>query len=302
MTFHPDLTLAPRLPRSIVSPRSLPFIRLLSRLAIRGSKRARVVDVGGATVRVFTPVDASGPLPALLWIHGGGYVIGSAAMDDATCARFADRLGLFVVSVDYRLAPEHPFPTPLEDCYAGLRWLATRTSVDPDRIAVGGMSAGGGLAAALVQMAVDRGDVSPAFQLLVYPMLDDETTRRADPDPDSLRVWSADANRFGWSSYLGDDTGRPEWAAAARRRDLSGLPPAWIGVGSADLFHDEDLAYARRLEAAGVPCQVDVVDGAYHAFDVIEAKTAVARDFVARRDAALAAGLEIALEAGRQAH
>lgn len=279
--FHPELRRSARiLPRQVITPVTLPFIRRASRLMWRKAPTdAEVLTLAsGVTVRLFRPSGAtSGPSPALLWIHGGGYVIGEAAQDDLLCRRFATELGATVVSVDYRLAPEHPYPTPLEDCYAALRWMAKLPSVDPDRVAIGGASAGGGLAAALALLARDRGDIPLAAQLLVYPMIDDRTVERTGLDNPGHRLWNQSSNRFGWRAYLGDAD--PNVAVPARRDDLAGLPPAWIGVGTLDLFHDEDLAYAERLRAAGVPCEVMVVAGAFHGFDGIAPKADVSQSF-----------------------
>jgi acetyl esterase/lipase len=263
-------------------------------LARRPAKGVEVEAVGSASVRLYRPAAAE-PRPGLLWIHGGGYVIGSAAQDDAVCRHFADTIGLVVASVDYRLAPESPFPAPLEDCYEALTWLARRPDVEPGRIAVGGASAGGGLAAALALLAHERGEVQLAFQLLTYPMLDDRTATRTDIDEGNLRLWNNKANRFGWRSYTGFPPGSSAvtgLAAPARYGDLSGLPPAWIGVGSLDLFHDEDVAYAERLDAAGVECRLDVVDGAFHGFDLVRPKAGVSREFRAAQVAALSAALQ----------
>jgi acetyl esterase/lipase len=156
-------------------------------------------------------------------------VLGTAAQDDLLCRRFVDNLGITVGSVDYRLAPEHPYPAPLEDCYTALTWLAGLPGVDGDRIAIGGASAGGGLAAALALLARDRAELTPVFQVLVYPMLDDRTVGRHLDDP-GHRLWNATSNRFGWTSYLGGVD--PDAAVPARRTDLAGLPPAWVGVGT----------------------------------------------------------------------
>ncbi|WNG20375.1 alpha/beta hydrolase [Cystobacter fuscus] len=294
--FHPDLQRAARLiPNVTMSQPVLAVMRFLTRLqrTPRVPEDVAVEDVrvpgsAGAPpvrVRTYRPRTVQGPTPALLWIHGGGYVIGRPEQDDVLCVEFARELGILVASVDYRLAPEHPFPAPLEDCYAALRWLFAQAGVLgvlSERIAIGGASAGGGLTAALAQLAHDRGEVRPAFQLLVYPMLDDRTTTRTDIDGTSHRAWNQGSNVFGWRSYLGREPGGaqvPAHAAPARREELSGLPPAWLGVGTCDLFHDEDLAYARRLDAAGVPCDVAVVPGAFHGFDVITRGAGVARDF-----------------------
>jgi acetyl esterase/lipase len=283
---HPDLRRVARItPRTLVTPRTLPLMRALSPLMgrLRGTGAPDGVEVitlgSGAGVRLFRPVHEAGgatePAPALLWIHGGGYVIGTAQQDDAVCRRFSSRLGITVASVEYRLAPQHPYPAPLEDCYSALTWLAGLPAVDSARVAIGGGSAGGGLAAALALLARDRGEVKPVFQLLVYPMLDDRSSTTAN-NPNH-RLWNPRSNRFGWSAYLGDAD--PRVAVPARRDDLSGLPPAWIGVGTHDLFHDEDLAYAERLISAGVPCEVEVVPGVFHGFDLWAQKSPVSRRF-----------------------
>jgi len=208
--------------------------------------------------------------------------MGSAAQDDAVCRHFAEELGIGVAAVEYRLAPEHPYPVPLHDCYDALAWLVGQRYVDPTRVAVGGASAGAGLAAALALLAHERGDMPLAFQLLSYPMLDDRTANRTDIDESRLRLWNNKVNRFGWQSYTGHPPGSVDvagLAAPARYGDLSGLPTAWIGVGTLDLFHEEDLAYASRLGQAGVKCELDVVTGAFHGFDSIRPKAGVSREF-----------------------
>ncbi|MGR7027123.1 alpha/beta hydrolase [Geodermatophilus sp. URMC 62] len=249
----------------------------------------------GVSVRLFRPASAAPRTPALLWMHSGGLLIGTARQDDRACRRLADRLGIAVASVEYRLAPEHPFPTPLQDCAAALGWLARQPFVDPERIALGGASAGGGLAAALALHTREHGGVRPVLQLLSYPMLDDRTAARTDLDQRCVRIWNQSSNRFAWRSYLGParpTADVPPLAAPARAADLSGLPPAWIGVGTCDLFHDEDVAYARRLAQAGVECALHVVPGAYHLFDDVEPRAAVSREFLRARTAALAAALD----------
>src|SRR5919201_58475 len=241
--FHPDLRRIARvLPGGPYTRRTLPVIRALTRLqALRFSKYGEVAALpSGINVRLPRPQHTDNAGAALLWIHGGGYVIGSAAQDDALCRRFARELGAVVASVDYRLAPENPYP------------------------------------AALALLTRDRGEIPLAAQLLVYPMLDDRTVGRHLDNP-GLRLWNQSSNKFGWSSYLGGAD--PEVAVPARREDLSGLPPAWLGVGTFDLFHDEDLAYAERLKAAGVPCEGEVVPGAFHGFDGIVPKAHVSQSF-----------------------
>ncbi|MFN8017504.1 MAG: alpha/beta hydrolase [Acidimicrobiales bacterium] len=255
--------------------------------------------VGGPPVRVlrYEPHERSTPGPALLWIHGGGTIMGRPEQAHAWCSRVAARLGIVVVSVQYRLAPEDPFPAGLDDCLAALEWLhddAASLGVDPERIAVGGDSAGGGLAAALAQRARDEGGPPIRFQLLVYPMLDDRTVLRADAEGLDGLLWTARSNRFAWTCYLGHPpTAEPErpWAAPARTTDLAGLPPAWIGVGDIDLFHDEDVDYARRLEEAGVPCELHVVHGMFHAADNVLGGAPSMVDFRRRAVRALRVGL-----------
>jgi acetyl esterase/lipase len=279
--FHPDLRRAARyIPKQIVTPVTLPLIRAAERLMWRRRPPSDVEVLtlpSGVGVRLFRPAGGvTDPAPAMLWIHGGGYVIGRAAQDDALCRRFARQLGGVVASVDYRLAPEHPYPAPLEDCYSALQWLVRLPSVDAARVAIGGASAGGGLAAALALLTRDRGEIPLAAQLLVYPMLDDRTVGKHLDNP-GLRLWNHSSNKFGWSSYLGGAD--PEVAVPARREDLSGLPPAWLGVGTLDLFHDEDLVYAERLKAAGVRCEVEIVPGAFHGFDGVVPKAHVSQSF-----------------------
>lgn len=259
--------------------------------AIRPDVRLEEHPVDEAKALVLTPVgERSGG--ALLWIHGGGYVGGQAAMDHALCARFAAELGIVVVSVEYRLAPEHPFPAGLDDCAAVLTWLhqqAPARGIDPSRIAIGGASAGAGLAAALVQRAHDEG-VPVAFQLLEYPMLDDRTVLRGDDEGRGRFGWTPASNRFGWASYLGHGPGESEtrpYAVPARRADLHGLPPAWVGVGELDLFFEEDVEYVRRLEEAGVRATFVSVPGMYHGADVIAGRAPSMRRFQDRMVEAL---------------
>lgn len=233
----------------------------------------------GPALYVFRPSEPSTrPRAALLWMHGGGLVMGHPLQGVTGVRPLVDDLDLVLVAVQYRLAPEHPFPAALDDCEAALRWLAEQPDVDAERLVVGGVSAGGGLAAALCQRLWGT-DLTLAGQVLVYPMLDDRSV--APPQVESLfRLWDRRSNDFGWSSYLGAHTDPPPpFAVPARCTDLRGLPPAWIGVGTLDLFHAEDTAYAQRLRDAGVHVHLEVVPGAYHGFDVVDAQTPVARAF-----------------------
>lgn len=304
--FHPDLWLAWFLPNFSFGPRMVSFIRgRTKRGAIPVLPDVTVEDVdvpaNGASpavsLRLYRPKSLAAAAPAMLWAHGGGFIIGSPEQDEANNLAFVRELGITIAAVRYRLAPEHRAPAAVEDAYAALRWLhqnAARLNVDPNRIAIGGASAGGGLMATLALVAHDRKEVRPAFQLLVYPMLDDRTATRTDLDLRNVRVWTQGSNTFAWSVYLGQPPGAssaPEYSAAARRVDLSGLPPAWIGVGTLDLFHDEDLAYAKRLDDAGVRCELHVITGAFHGFDVVFSKSDVAKAFWREQARALKAAL-----------
>lgn len=238
-------------------------------------------------VRIYTPHTGSAGA-ALLWIHGGGMVIGSAVQDDLFCAETARELGIVVVSVEYRLAPEFPFPTPLDDCYAAWLWLqdsAAQLKVDKTRIAIGGESAGGGLAASLVQRIHDSGGIQPVAQWLFCPMLDDRTADNKALDVVGHKIWDNRHNRFGWRSYLGTEPGAtrvPEYAVPSRRQTLQGLPATWIGTGDIELFFEEDKLYAERLNATGVDCTLDVVTGAPHGFQTVARNTKLAQDYLLR--------------------
>lgn len=251
---------------------------------------------GDPPVRIvlYRPRDAQGALPAFLHLHGGGMVMGRPEMRHAGHAALARETGCLVASVDYRLAPETPFPGALHDAYAGLVWLhgeAGALGVDRARIAIGGESAGAGLAAALALYARDCAEVPVVAQMLTYPMLDDRTAAAGDLSPYAGEfVWGQSANRFGWSAHLGTAPGGGEvspYAAPARAERLEGLPPAFIGVGALDLFLEENLDYARRLARAGTPTELHVYPGAFHAFDAV-ATAEVAQAFKADWRRALA--------------
>jgi acetyl esterase/lipase len=230
---------------------------------------------GEVPVRIYRPVGAPASLPCLVWIHGGGMIFGGLDAEDLACEGYAEAVGCVVISVDYRLAPEHPHPAPVEDCYAALSWAAENADevgIDASRIAVGGGSAGGGLAAGTALLARDRGGPAVVFQLLVYPMLDDRDRTPSTAEFDDILTWSRTHNRSGWTALLGDRAGGADvdhYAAPARATDLSGLPPALIQVGELEVFRAEDIEYARRLLAAGVPTELHVYPGAYHAWDIV---------------------------------
>lgn len=239
--------------------------------------------------------------PAILHTHGGGYVLGTAEASVYDLQQLCKTLDCVAVSVDYRLAPETSYAGSIEDNYAGLKWLhahAAEIGADPAKIAVMGESAGGGHAALLAITARDRGEVPLCFQCLVYPMLDDRTgTSRPAPPHVGTIIWTPEKNRFGWACFLGTAPGRataPKGAVPARVTDLKGLPPAFIGVGTLDLFLDEDIDYAQRLNAAGVLTELNVVPGAFHGFDAVAATLPVGKVFNAAKLNALRRGFGIA--------
>jgi acetyl esterase/lipase len=244
-------------------------------------------------VRLYRPQDHPNKLPALFWIHGGGYVMGDIEQDDRLMRQIVNRIQCVAASVDYRIAPEHPFPAPVEDCYSGLKWLfdnADSVGVEKSRIAVGGASAGGGLAAGLALLARDRKELQISFQLLIYPMIDDRNQTPASYAITDPRVWNRESNRLGWKAYLGREGGGPDvspYAAAARATDLANLPPTFISVGALDLFVDENIEYAQRLIQAEVPTELHVYPGAFHGFDLFAPGARVSKQFKADRDNAL---------------
>lgn len=240
----------------------------------------RTIDGSGGPLDIhwYDPAPGTTGRPALLHIHGGGMILGSAKDMNWGPSGMAAALGIPVASVDYRLAPETPFPGPQDDCLAGLAWLAENAvtlGIDPARIAVIGESAGGGLAAAVALMARDTSGPALAAQVLIYPMLDHRTggTRcRHNNRTTGEFVWTRTANQFGWECLRGDyspDDARKGWFSPSLADDLAGLPPTLLLTGSLDLFFDEDLDYARRLVDAGVPVELHSYPGAIHAFNMM---------------------------------
>ncbi len=246
-----------------------------------------------ARLRAFRPADAAGPRPALIWIQGGGYVLTSPDLDDPWCEAIARDVGCAVFSVGWRRAPEHPFPAAIEDCYAVAQWVhdnAADLGVKPRQIVVGGASSGGGAAAALALLIRDRGAFSVAHQLLIYPMLDDTNSTASSRRVTDPQLWNRDSNAHAWRAYVGDIVGTDAvspYAAPARASDLAGLPPATILTAELDLFVDENIIYAQRLLAAGVPMELHVYPAAHHGFDRHVPDAAVSRRLYADRDHAL---------------
>lgn len=222
-------------------------------------------------VRIYRPNHRPQPGAALVFFHWGGFVLGDLTTEHARCVLLAREVGCLVVSVDYRLAPEHPFPHGLEDCYAALQWTAGHTAelgIDPARIAVGGTSAGGGLAAAVALLARDRGGPAIAMQYLGYPVLDDRMITESANAFTATPNWTAGANRLMWHYYLGGSSAnRSPYAAPARADDLGGLPPAYLWTAEFDPLRDEGLAYAERLIRAGTAVDLRNYAGTFHGFD-----------------------------------
>jgi len=259
---------------------------------VPGPKRAPDV-----LVRVYRPRNASHVLPAIYYIHGGGMILGTLNENDIPCQSLARELGCVIVAVEYRLAPEHPYPAPLEDCYAGLKWLMSNASalnVDGKRVAIMGASAGGGLAAGLALLARDRKELKIAYQMLIYPMIDDTNVKSAKAAKNDYYGWSRASNRIGWQAYLGKRFGGsnvPAYAAPVRAKNVRGLPPAYVSVGDMDLFLNEDLTYAHKLALAGVPLDLHVYPGAIHGFDALAPASGVAKRATADMIRALRAAL-----------
>ena len=260
---------------------TLPLIRSLMNLKSSPGSGVTVTEfrVGdnATEVLVLAPTGQAPPRSAVLFLHGGGMCAGSAQLEVEPAARVVRAIGAVVVSPNYRLAPENPFPAGLDDCMATLQWMVEHAGdlgIDPGRMAVCGTSAGGGLAAAVAQRAFDEG-ITLRAQALVSPMLDDRTALREDLAGKGELTWSPRSNRWAWSAYLGREprlTDSPQYAAPARRPDVAGLAAAWIGVGTLETFYDECIAYAENLESDGVTCELVTVPGMYHTAEGVARK------------------------------
>jgi acetyl esterase/lipase len=236
------------------------------------------------TLLIARPTAVTGPMPVIYMIHGGGMIMGDITTGLDYTLGYAEELSAAAVSVEYRLAPESPHPAPVEDCYAGLVWTvehAEELGFDADRVIVSGGSAGGGLCAATVLLARDRGGPAVFGQLMNCPMLDDRNETGSSRQLAGLGVWDHDDNEFGWNALLGDARGMDgvsQYAAPARAEDLSGLPPTFIDVGSAETFRDEAVDYASRIWAAGGSAELHVWPGAFHGFTGMAPGSAIALD------------------------
>jgi acetyl esterase/lipase len=272
--FDPERTTLAQMRADMVAA----FAAMIPAAALEREERLIAGPAGAPDVRVliYRPDRVAGRQPAILYIHGGGFVAGNPDMCDAATAKLAKDNGVIIVAVDYRLAPETPFPGPLEDCYAALAWMvehAEALGIDPARVAVLGDSAGGGLAAALALLARDRRRYTLTAQLLVYPMLDHRTGTSAalvDNPSTGEFVWNRATNRFGWTALRGNrdmNDSEQNYFSPALASELSGLPRTLVAVGSLDLFLDEDVVYALRLSRAGVAVELHVYEGGFHGFD-----------------------------------
>lgn len=263
---------------------------------VRREVTIRAHDGAVVPVTLLEPASGgSGARPGVLAIHAGGLVSGSMAQEEPIAAMLVRELGCTVGVVGYRLAPEFPAPTAVEDCYAAWSWLrrdAAVLGVDPGRLVLFGRSAGGGLAAAVALLARRRGGPQAALQLLAYPMLDDRNTTASSHEIADVGIWDRQHNLEAWTYYLGERAGGPdvhEWEAPARAVDLDGLPPAFLDVGTVDVFRDEVIDYARRLMASGVPTELHVWPGVYHAGEKFAPAADVSRRMWSARLAALRA-------------
>ncbi|NOU75808.1 alpha/beta hydrolase fold domain-containing protein [Paenibacillus sp. LMG 31458] len=263
-----------RLPDDLAIVRQSPLPQALKSEIVRIIDR-KITGVGNQEmlIKIFEPVQRDGKnLPVLLWIHGGGYVLGHPNGEQSLCESFVKAANCIVISPDYRLAPEHPFPAAIEDCYTALKWIigaAEEWNIDLSRIAIGGGSAGGGLTAALALLARDRGGPSICFQMPLYPMIDDRNMTPSSHEITDPAVWNRENNLAAWKMYLGEhaDGDISPYAAPMRTESLTGLPPTYTCVGQLDPFRDETIEYVARLAQAGVDVEFQLYPGCYHAFE-----------------------------------
>lgn len=291
MSFHPDFANARLLPSRLFSTRTLPLVRagfsLMSRLV--RVPRQRVELDNGQYLLILSPRGQPPAGPVLLWLHGGGLVMGAPELELRLCRRISRLTGLTIVLPSYRLAPRHRYPAALDDALTAYEWLTDQHWQQAEQILVGGSSAGGGLAAALILALQPRGQV-PKAAFLHQPMLDAATCDAPDPKPAEVRLWDGSCNRIAWNAYLADQPPPyPATAVPANASDaqLAAFPPTWLSVGTADLFHPEATTFARRLQAAGVATRFYPLPGAFHGFETFAPGAATTRRFFADFSAAL---------------
>ncbi|MGP3533699.1 alpha/beta hydrolase [Microbacterium sp. RD1] len=304
--FDPELeavlvTLADQLPPTI-TPEMIDVLRadtalqplddLLAEVGVeRDDQTIPGYEGESITVSVLRRTGRTGPGPGIYHTHGGGMVMGDRFLGLVQFLPWIVEFDAVVVTVEYRLAPEFPDPYPVEDCYAGLLWTAEHADdlgIDPDRLLIGGASAGGGLAAGTALLARDRRGPELAGQVLIYPMLDDRDSSVSTLQIQGVGVWDRTSNITGWTALLGERRGTEDvsiYAAPARATDLSGLPPAFVECGSAEVFRDEDVAYATALWHAGVQAELHVWPGGFHGFDIMAPHTALAQAATSARNA-----------------
>lgn len=274
--IHPELKeMFMKTPEMTITDETLPAMRKNFIFAPEALPKDESVEVhneminSNLRVRVYKPKKEMKEYPALLWIHGGGHILGTPEQNEALMFEFVKKAECIIAAPDYRLAPEHKYPANVDDCYAALVWMTENLPVKKDKVAVAGQSAGGGLTAAVALRARDEGKPAICFQMPLYPMLDCRNITPSSYQIKDHRVWNRDFNLTAWKMYLGDINGDvPEYASPALAKDLSGLPPAYIMVGTLDPFRDEDIDYANRLMKAGVPVELHVVPGAFHGFEI----------------------------------
>ncbi|WP_322924297.1 alpha/beta hydrolase [Paenibacillus campi] len=289
--LHPEIKDSLALFPELHLPEQLDMARQFEWPAAEPNERVMIHEYeiqGGADqplrVRVYMPaqqVETASSLPGILWTHGGGHVLGSPEGEDKLCMLIVETVGCVIVSPDYRLAPEHPYPADVEDAFAALCWMmsdACPFSVRADRLAVGGASAGGGLAAALALLARDRKGPPLCFQLLLYPMLDHRNDTPSSHEIHYPKVWNRESNLAAWRMYLGSKAA-DLYASPSLATDLTGLPPAYLCVGQLDPFRDETIAYAAKLAQAGIDAELHVQPGCYHGFENVAPEAAPSRRF-----------------------
>ncbi|HEY5250136.1 MAG TPA: alpha/beta hydrolase fold domain-containing protein [Acidimicrobiales bacterium] len=267
------------------------------RVTVKNAEVPGPPEASSVPVRIYTPKAGAKnkKKPALLYFHGGAFVIGDMYLEEQRCLRLAADAGCVVFSVDYRLAPENPFPAGVEDCYGALAWLGSQVKelgIDIDRIAVGGASAGGALSAAVAQMARDRSGVQLAFQLLIYPVIDDRMETPSMKAFSTTPVWTSGSNAQMWDHYLGVKRDYvSNYAAPGRSNDLADLPPAYIMTAELDPLRDEGISYGQRLMQAGVAAELHCFAGACHGFDLIAPNIELSRRALDEQVLALARAL-----------